>query len=101
MLQGSHFLLFVHLSHAKSKLLELFYHITREVQESLINQAPTKMWRKDRNDTSFCLCEEPRFLTYASEQAPQSLGGMRLPRPDKSGLAMVVKEGIPSRLDDP
>ena len=30
-----------------------------------------------------------RFLAYASEQAPQSRWGMRLPRPDKSGLAMT------------
>jgi len=41
-LQGSYFLLLVHISRAKSKLLELFYHIMREVQESLINQATTK-----------------------------------------------------------
>ena len=33
MLQGSHFLLLIHLSLAKSKLLELFYHIAREVRE--------------------------------------------------------------------
>jgi len=33
MLQGSHFLLLVHLSRTKSELWELFYHITREVQE--------------------------------------------------------------------
>jgi len=31
-----------------------------------------------------------RFLAYASEQAPQSRWeAMRLPRPDKSGLAMT------------
>ena len=48
MLQGSHFLLLVHLSCVKSQLLELFYHIVREVQGSLINQATTRVWRKGR-----------------------------------------------------
>jgi len=34
----------------------------------------------------------PRFLACASEQAPQSQGlrKVRLPRPDKSGLAMTL-----------
>ena len=42
MLQGSHFLLLIHLSLAKSELLELFYHIAREVQESPERENPTR-----------------------------------------------------------
>ena len=34
-----------------------------------------------------------RFLGYASEQAPQSVWGRGLPRPDKSGLAMTKGHG--------
>ena len=40
MLQGSHFLLLIHLSRAKSESLELFYHI----------EGVQKMQRKARND---------------------------------------------------
>jgi hypothetical protein len=40
MLEGSYFLLFVHLSLAKSELLELFYHIAGEVQRSPGGESP-------------------------------------------------------------
>jgi hypothetical protein len=40
MLQGSYFLLFVHLSLAKSRLWELFYHITGEARDRAEGENP-------------------------------------------------------------
>jgi hypothetical protein len=51
------------------------------------------MWRRARNDDSTMSLRGARFLAYASEQAPQSLGGMRLPRTFQV-LAMTKKEGL-------
>jgi len=64
MLQGSHFLLLIHLSLAKSVLLELFYHI----------EGVQKMQGKARNDAPSVVAR----LALVSRSNP--CGDMRLPR---------------------
>jgi len=68
MLQGSYFLLFVHLSLAKSRLWELFYHI----------EGVQKIWRRARNGVPYVVArsEIPR-LRFGTGSAISSLVSLR------------------------
>jgi len=80
MLQGSHFLLLVHLSRTKSELWGLFYHI----------EGVQKMWRRAGNGTPSVFAR----LTKSAEAIPGTTGTMNRLKCQNPNDNLPISSGI-------